>query len=52
MIVIEGRAHKPVYLWIQDDAIEIREAFQYAQASPLPGPEALKRHLFLSERAG
>ena len=25
-IVIEGRAHKPVYLWIQDDAIEIREA--------------------------
>ena len=25
-IVIEGRAHEPVYLWIQDDTIEIREA--------------------------
>ncbi len=26
MIVIEGRAHRPVYLSIQDDSIEIREA--------------------------
>jgi aldehyde:ferredoxin oxidoreductase len=25
-IVVEGKAHKPVYLWIQDDAVEIREA--------------------------
>ena len=25
-IVIEGRARKPVYLWIQDDTIEIRDA--------------------------
>ena len=25
-IIIEGRAHKPVFLWIQDDAIEIRDA--------------------------
>ena len=26
MIVIEGKAHHPVYLWIQDDSVEIREA--------------------------
>jgi aldehyde:ferredoxin oxidoreductase len=26
MIVIEGKAHQPVYLWIQDDLVEIREA--------------------------
>jgi aldehyde:ferredoxin oxidoreductase len=26
MIVIEGRAHRPVYLWIQNDSVEIREA--------------------------
>ena len=26
MIVIEGKAHCPVYLWIQDDSVEIREA--------------------------
>jgi len=25
-IVFEGRAHTPVYLWIQDDRVEIREA--------------------------
>jgi len=25
-IIIEGRAHLPVYLWIQDDNIEIRDA--------------------------
>ncbi|MCX5796503.1 MAG: thiamine pyrophosphate-dependent dehydrogenase E1 component subunit alpha [Elusimicrobia bacterium] len=30
---------------------EIREAFRFAQAGPLPGPEALERHLFFSERA-
>ena len=32
-------------------ADEIRAAVQYAQASPLPGPEALERHLFFSQRA-
>jgi len=26
MVVIEGRAHRPVYLWIEDDAVEIRDA--------------------------
>jgi aldehyde:ferredoxin oxidoreductase len=26
MIVIEGKAHQPVYIWIQDDLVEIREA--------------------------
>jgi aldehyde:ferredoxin oxidoreductase len=26
LIVIEGRAEKPVYLWIEDDHIEVREA--------------------------
>ena len=26
MIVIEGKAHRPVYIWIQDDLVEIREA--------------------------
>ncbi len=26
MIVIEGKAHWPVYIWIQDDLVEIREA--------------------------
>jgi len=25
-VVIEGRAHLPVYLWIQDDNVEIRDA--------------------------
>ena len=25
-IVIEGRAHRPVYLWIEDDVVEIRDA--------------------------
>lgn len=30
---------------------EIQGAFQFAQAGPLPGPEALGRHLFFSERA-
>jgi pyruvate dehydrogenase E1 component alpha subunit len=29
---------------------EIHKAFQHAQAAPLPGPEALQRHLFFSER--
>jgi pyruvate dehydrogenase E1 component alpha subunit len=29
---------------------EIREAFQFAQSSPLPGPEALQQDLFFSER--
>ncbi len=26
MIIIEGRAHSPVYLWIEDDHVEIRDA--------------------------
>jgi len=26
LIVIEGRAEKPVYLWIEDDHVEVREA--------------------------
>jgi len=26
LVVIEGKAHKPVYLWISDDQIEIRDA--------------------------
>ena len=26
MLVIEGRAHKPVYLWIEDDRVELRDA--------------------------
>ncbi len=26
-IVIEGKAHSPVYLWIHDDQVEIRDAF-------------------------
>ena len=25
-IIIEGKAHKPVYLWIQDGRVEIRDA--------------------------
>ena len=25
-VVIEGKAHQPVYLWIQDDTVEIRDA--------------------------
>ncbi|AWB06488.1 aldehyde ferredoxin oxidoreductase (plasmid) [Azospirillum humicireducens] len=26
MLILEGRAEKPVYLWIQDDKVEIRDA--------------------------
>jgi aldehyde:ferredoxin oxidoreductase len=26
LVVVEGKAHKPVYLWISDDQIEIRDA--------------------------
>ncbi|MGA2991138.1 MAG: aldehyde ferredoxin oxidoreductase family protein [Candidatus Korobacteraceae bacterium] len=25
-LIIEGKAHKPVYLWIEDDTVEIRDA--------------------------
>jgi len=36
-IIIEGKAHTPVYLWIHDDRVEIRDAL------PLWGKTTWKR---------
>jgi aldehyde:ferredoxin oxidoreductase len=29
MLILEGKAPKPVYLWVKDDQVEIRDATQY-----------------------
>jgi len=34
MLIIEGKSKKPVYLWINDDQVEIRDAGKSGQRVP------------------
>lgn len=46
MLIIEGRAEKPVYLWIQDDTVEIRDA------SPLWGKSTFETRSMVEREVG
>ncbi|MFP3896990.1 MAG: aldehyde ferredoxin oxidoreductase N-terminal domain-containing protein, partial [Anaerolineales bacterium] len=57
-IVVEGRANEPVYLWIEDDEVEIREAGElwglgtFATTSRLRGIHGNKTRLISCGQAG
>ena len=37
MLIVEGRSRRPVYLWIDDDQVQVRDA-THLQVSPVPKP--------------
>ena len=43
MVIIEGKAEKPVYLWINDDNIEIRDAQHLWGKKPAEVEQVIKR---------
>lgn len=44
-MIVEGRAHKPVYLFIENDSVEIRDAAEYWGLGALEAEERLKKEL-------
>ncbi|MFQ6110704.1 MAG: aldehyde ferredoxin oxidoreductase family protein, partial [Nitrospinota bacterium] len=44
-ILIEGKAERPVYIWIQDERVEIRDASAYWGLETFPAQEKLREDL-------
>ena len=45
MLIVEGKAEKPVYLWISDDSVEVRDASGIWGMETFPACNAIKRDL-------
>ncbi|HEY50548.1 MAG TPA: aldehyde ferredoxin oxidoreductase family protein [Dehalococcoidia bacterium] len=44
-LIIEGRADKPVYIWIDDDTVEIRDASHLWGKDPFTAEDILRREI-------
>ncbi len=44
-LIVEGRADRPVYLWIDDDRVEIRDASHLWRKNPFKTQEIIRREI-------
>ncbi len=51
MLIVEGKSEKPVYLWIHDDGVEIRDASGIWGMETFPACDAIKSDLNEKEAA-